>query len=171
MCILPFRNALHSFSRLNEDAQVQTLAEEDVAATCCGQGLVVCAICKEHFSLALSQLSVCPKVTLECFFPSWKPVWWSNILDCPPYAWSQLLQVTKIYPETGLFETQGLQHLATTALTAGDINKPVHSLCMCSSPAQPPHVWDRAGHCSAPINQGAAFMLCPTECTGHCCCS
>lgn len=128
---------------------------EDVADTCCGQALATTsAICKEHFSFALTHLWICLKVTLECSsFPSWKPTWWSNILDSPASAWSHLLQVTKIYPETGIFETPGLQLLGTNALTAGDVNKSVHCLCMCSSPAQPPQVWDRAGHCSAPDKQ------------------
>lgn len=114
---------------------------------------------KEGFSFVLIHLWVCLKVTLDhSSFPSWKPAWWSNILDSPPYAWSHLLQVTKIYPETDTFETPGLQHLGTNALTAGDINKPVHCLCMCSSPAQPPLVWDSSGHCSATDKQRSCLQ-------------
>lgn len=125
------------FPRVNEDAQARLSQKKMLQLPVVGRDWWFVLSAKNIFPLI--QFWVSPKVTLECSsFPSWKPVWWSNILDCLLHAWSQLLQVTKTYPETGIFGTPGLQHLGTSALTAGDINKPLHSPCMCSSPAVDP---------------------------------
>lgn len=109
-------------------------------------------------------------MTLECSsFPSYKSAaWWSNISNSSAVAWSQFLQVNKIYLDIGTFETP---RLAINVLIAGGINNPIHPLCVCPFPTQPKQLGGEWGIALLLIKQDDAFKPYPNKPTGHCCCS